>query len=53
MGKLGKKHRGVTLGGTVLRDGMRVWVDAREMKDLTLRKGDKCKLLFRSQFKIF
>lgn len=43
MGKLGKKHGNVTLGGTVLRDGMRVWVDGRTMKSLTLRTGDTCK----------
>jgi len=40
MGKLGKKHGNITQGGTVLRDGMRVWVDARTLKHLTIRTGD-------------
>ena len=43
MGKLGKKHGNVTTGGTVLRDGMRLWIDARRMRNLTLRTGDTCK----------
>jgi hypothetical protein len=43
MGKLGKEHGDVTQGGTVLRDGMRLWVDARRMKSLTIRTGDTCK----------
>jgi hypothetical protein len=43
MGKLGKKHGNITQGGTMLRDGMRLWVDARKMKNLTIRTGDTCK----------
>lgn len=42
MGKLGKKHGNITQGGSVLRDGMRLWVDARKMKNLTIRTGDTC-----------
>jgi hypothetical protein len=45
LGKLGRKHGNVTLSGTVLRNGMRVWVDARMVKKLTLRTGDNCKYL--------
>lgn len=43
MGKLGRKHGNVTQRGTILRDGMRLWVDARSMRDLTIRTGDTCK----------
>jgi hypothetical protein len=43
MGKA-KKHA-VTRSGVELVKGMRVWVDTREMKSITLRKGDTCACL--------
>ena len=50
MGKLGKKHGNVTPGGTVLHDGMRLWVDTRKIKYLTIRTGDKCKFFLTITF---
>jgi len=41
MGKLGKKHGNILQGGTIVQDGMRVWVDGRQMKGVTIRTGDK------------
>jgi len=52
MGKLGKKHGNTLQGGTVVQDGMRVWVDGRQMKGVTIRTGDKCKHLAKITFMI-
>jgi hypothetical protein len=52
MGKLGKKHGNTLQGGTVVQNGMRVWIDGRQMKGVTIRTGDKCKHLVRITFMI-
>lgn len=36
------KNVNITRSGTILQNGMRVWVDARKMKRLTLQTGDIC-----------
>ena len=45
MGKLGKKHGNILQGGTIVQNGLRIWVDGRQMKGVTIRTGDKCKHL--------
>lgn len=52
MGKLGstkgrgtKGDAGELTSGTVVRNGMRVWVDMRTMKVLTVKSGDNCEFV--------
>lgn len=42
MGKLGR-NSSLLISDTVLRNGMRIWVDARTLRSLRLRTGDTCK----------